>query len=144
MAIFCTFSTNSKNNNNNNNQHEGSITFVDDNITSWRQYYSSWIANPPSRQYHLSWRPYHWRANVPSGSDCHWYLSTNMKWQWQSLPATGISQPIRRGAYNVPCPDNDSLHAQTQASVLLTFISHIWGVLRRTDLRVVLFERWHV
>ena len=32
----------------------------------------------------------------------------------------------------------------TQACFLLTFISHIWGVLRRTDLRVVLFERWHV
>ena len=43
----------------------------------------------------------------------------------------------------LPC--NVSLYAQTtQASVLLTFISHIWGVLRKTDLRVVLFERWHV
>ena len=66
---------------------------------------------------------------------------------WQSLPATDISQPIRSRAgshFISTTSDNVSLHTHTQASFLLTFISHIWGVLRRTDLRVVLFERWHV
>ena len=67
-----------------------------------------------------------WEISV-AGSDCHWYLSTN-----QNLAL------ICALACNV------SLYAQTEASFLLTLISHIWGVLRRTDLRVVLFERWHV
>ena len=67
---------------------------------------------------------------------------------WEiSVTATDISQPIRSRAashFISTTSDNVSLHTHTQASFLLTFISHIWGVLRRTDLRVVLFERWHV
>ena len=67
---------------------------------------------------------------------------------WEiSVTVTDISQPIRSRAashFISTTSDNVSLHTHTQASFLLTFISHIWGVLRRTDLRVVLFERWHV
>ena len=67
---------------------------------------------------------------------------------WEiSVAATDISQPIRSRAgshFISTTSDNVSLHTHTQASFLLTFISHIWGVLRRTDLRVVLFERWHI
>ena len=58
--------------------------------------------------------------------------------EWQSLPATDISQPIRSraGSHFMPLISLDqsklglnfcnvSLYAQTQASCLLTFISHI-------------------
>ena len=51
---------------------------------------------------------------------------------------------LSRGILSWYRPDNVSLHAQTYACFWLTFISHMWGVLRRTDLRVVLFEGWHV
>ena len=56
---------------------------------------------------------------------CQIYVVMEDKEPLQSLPATDISRPIRRGAKNVPSPDNGSLHAHTQACCLLTFISHI-------------------
>ena len=81
------------------------------------------------------------------GSDCQHCFWLVERYQWQSLPATDISRPIRSSAcshFLSTTSDNVSLYTQTQASFLLTFLSHIWGVLRRTDLQVVLFERWRV
>ena len=96
-----------------------------------------------SKQLSWGWHYQKWCL----GSDCQPCFWLVERYQWLEVTATDISQPIRNRAgshFLSTTSDNVSLYTQTQASFSLTFISHIWGVLRRTDLRVVLFERWHV